>query len=54
MNKKIVGGVIAGISVLIGGTAVLFNKKRHADDFMGFDTDETEMVEIEVEEETEK
>lgn len=53
MNKKIVGGVIAGI-VGVGGAAVLFNKKRHADDFIGFDTDETETVDVEVEEETKK
>ena len=54
MNKKIVGGVIAGIGAIVGGAAVLFNKKRHVDDFIGFDTDETETVDVEVEEETEK
>lgn len=32
MNKKIVGGVIAGIVGVVGGAAVLFNKKRHADE----------------------
>ena len=54
MNKKIVSGVIAGIVGVVGGAAVLFNKKRHADEFIGFDTDETETVDVEVEEETKK
>lgn len=54
MNKKIVGGVIAGIGAIVGGAAILFNKKRHADDFIGFDFDTDETETVEVEEETEK
>lgn len=47
--------MIIGLFVCwIVGAAVLFNKKRHVDDFIGFDTDETETVDVEVEEETEK
>lgn len=33
MNKKIVGGVIAGVGAVIGAGAMLFNRKRHGDDF---------------------
>ena len=55
MNKKIVGGVIAGIVGVVGGAAVLFNKKRRADEFDEADIARDEYGEIEdSEEETEK
>ena len=56
MNKKIVGGVIAGIGAIVGGAgAMLFNKKRHGDDFDGSDIARDEYGEIEdSEEKTEK
>ena len=50
MDKKIIGGVIAGIGAAIGGAAVFFNKRRHADDFVESDiNDETEVIDDEVE-----
>lgn len=55
MNKKIIGGVIAGIGAIVGGAAVLFNKKRHANDFDESDIARDEYGEVEdSEEETEK
>lgn len=55
MNKKIVGGVIAGVGAVIGAGAMLFNKKRHGDDFDESDIARDEYGEIEdSEEETEK
>ena len=55
MNKKIVGGVIAGIVGVVGGTAVFFNKKRHADEFDEADIARVEYGKIEDSEEgTEK
>lgn len=55
MKKKIVGGVIAGIVGVVGGAAVLFNKKRHADEFDETDIARDEYGEIEDSEEgTEK
>lgn len=55
MNKKIVGGVIAGIVGIVGGAAVFFNKKRHADEFDEADIARDEYIEIEdLEEETEE
>lgn len=55
MNKKIVGGVIAGIVGVVGGAAVLFNKKRHADEFDEADIARDEYGKIEDSEEgTEK
>lgn len=55
MNKKIVGGVIAGVVGVVGGIAVFFNKKRHADEFDEADIARDEYSEIEdSEEETEK
>lgn len=55
MDKKIVGGIIAGVGTVIGAGAVLFNKKRHANDFDESDIrDEYGEVEIEVEETEEK
>jgi len=51
MNKKIVGGVIAGVGAIIGGAAVLFNKKRHANDFDESDIARDEYGEIEDSEE---
>ena len=54
MNKNIVCGVIAGIVGVVGGTAVFFNKKRHADEFDDADIARDEYSEIEdSEEETE-
>lgn len=47
MNKKIVCGVIAGVGAIIGGAAVLFNKKRHGDDFDESDIARDEYGEIE-------
>lgn len=54
MNKKIVGGVIAGVGAVIGAGAMLFNKKRHGDDFDESDIARDEYGEIEDSEETEK
>ena len=33
MDKKIIAGIVGGIGAVIGAGAVLFNKKRHGDDF---------------------
>ena len=55
MDKKIVSGVIAGVGAIIGGAAVLFNKRRHADDFDESEIARDEYGEIEdSEEETEE
>nr|DAJ40430.1 MAG TPA: Importin subunit alpha-2, Nuclear cap-binding repeat, Armadillo repeat, Nuclear.35A [Caudoviricetes sp.] len=54
MNKKIVGGVIAGVGAVIGAGAMLFNKKRHGDDFDESDIARDEYGEIEDSEETEE
>lgn len=54
MNKKIVGGVIAGVGAVIGAGAMLFNKKRHGDDFDESDIVRGEYGEIEDSEETEE
>lgn len=55
MNKKNVGGVIAGVGAVIGAGAMLFYKKRHRDDFDESDIARDEYGEIEdSEEETEK
>lgn len=55
MNKKIVGGVIAGVGAVIGAGAMLFNRKRHGDDFDESDIARDEYGEVEdSEEETEK
>ena len=53
MDKKIIAGIVGGIGAGIG--AVLFNKKRHGDDFSTDDIARDEYGEIEdSEEETEK
>jgi len=54
MDKKIVGGVIAGVGAVIGVGAMLFNKKRHGDDFDESDIARDEYGEIEDSEETEE
>ena len=55
MDKKIVGGVIAGVGAIVGAGAMLFNKKRHGDNFDESDIARDEYGEIEdSEEETEK
>ena len=54
MNKKIVSGVIAGVGAVIGAGAMLFNKKRHSDDFNKSDIARGEYCEIEDSEETEE
>ena len=55
MDKKIIAGIVGGIGAVVGAGAVLFNKKRHSDDFTEDDIARDEYGEIEVEvEETEK
>lgn len=55
MDKKIIAGIVGGIGAVIGAGAVLFNKKRHGDDFSTDDIVRGEYCEIEdSEEETEK
>jgi len=55
MDKKIIAGIVGGIGAVIGAGAVLFNKKRHGDDFSTDDIARDEYGEIEdSEEETEK
>ena len=54
MNKKIIAGIVSGIGAVIGAGAVLFNKKRHGDDFDKSDIARDEYGEIEDSEETEE
>ena len=55
MDKKIIAGIVGGIGAVVGAGAVLFNKKRHGDDFTEGDIARDEYGEVEVEvEETEK
>lgn len=54
MDKKIVGGVIAGVGAIVGAGAMLFNKKRHGDNFDESDIARDEYGEIEDSEETEE
>lgn len=53
MDKKIIAGIV-GIVGGIGAGAVLFNKKRHGDDFTKDDIARDEYGEIEDSEETEE
>ncbi|MBF1115415.1 MAG: hypothetical protein HXL60_07160 [Solobacterium sp.] len=52
MDKKIIAGIVGGVGAVIG--AVLFNKKRHGDDFDESDIARDEYGEIEDSEETEE
>lgn len=55
MDKKIIAGIVGGVGAVIGAGAMLFNKKRHGDDFSTDDIARDEYGEIEdSEEETEK
>ena len=54
MDKKIIAGIVGGIGAVIGAGAVLFNKKRHGDDFSTDDIARDEYGEIEDSEETEE
>lgn len=54
MDKKIIAGIVGGVGAVVGAGAVLFNKKRHGDDFTEGDIARDEYGEIEDSEETEE